>query len=304
MCYNTGEMALKYRNIGITARSQMEDKDEAILHVVDVLEAAGAKAFLDPERCKGKATKKCVCYRDQKKLDALIVLGGDGTILRAVRERTNTKVPIITINRGTLGFLAEMGINEVSTLLPKFLTGYGKIEERKLLSIEVKRGKKNVISGNVLNEAVIAQGAISRLIDLETRVNGDALTTFHADGVILATPTGSTAYSLAAGGPVVHPNLSAMIVTPINPHSFTQKPIVIPGDYTVDMTILTKDNKFGDVKVSLTLDGQTYVTLMRGDTVRASIAPVTAKFLRRPEETYFGTLRTKLKWGESLEEDL
>jgi NAD+ kinase len=281
----------------------MEGKDDAILHVIDAIAGAGGIPFLDPERCTGKVRKGQRCYPNQKHLDALVILGGDGTILRAVRERTNTKIPLITINRGTLGFLAEMNISEVSSLLPKFLKGYGKIEERKMLAIDVRRGKKNILSGQVLNEVVIAQGAISRLIDLETTVNGDPLTTFHADGVILATPTGSTAYSLAAGGPVVHPELSAMIVTPINPHSFTQRPIVLPGKSSISMLIQTKANKFGDVKVSLTLDGQTYVSLMRGDIVTVTVASETARFLRRAEETYFGTLRSKLKWGESLEDE-
>lgn len=294
-------MALKYRTIGITARSAMEEKENALLQVIHVLEQAGAKVLLDRERCETQSTKKAAYYNSQRELDALIVLGGDGTILRAIRERTNMTMPLITINRGTLGFLAEMSMEETTLLLPKFLKGYGKLEERTLLAITVKRGKKTVVTGNVLNEAVIAQGAISRLIDLHTTVNGDPLTTFHADGVILATPTGSTAYSLAAGGPVVHPTLPATIVTPINPHSFTQKPIVLPSEQEIEITILTKENKFGDISVSMTLDGQTYVTLKKGDVVHATVAKETVKFLRRPEETYFGTLRTKLKWGERLE---
>lgn len=295
-------MALKYKNIGLTARSAMDDKELVILQVMDAVQRAGGTAMLDPDRCASKATKDCRYYKSQKELDALIVLGGDGTILRAVRERTNVDIPLITINRGTLGFLAEMSIEEMPTLLPKFLSGFGKIEERRLLRITATRGAKTLFQGNVLNEAVIAQGAISRLIDLETHVNGDFLTTFHADGVILATPTGSTAYSLAAGGPVVHPELAATIVTPINPHSFTQRPIVLPGKHDIGITILTKENKFGDIKVSLTLDGQTYVTLTRGDMVHTTMAKETVRFLRRPEETYFGTLRSKLKWGERLED--
>ncbi len=178
-------------------------------------------------------------------------------------------------------------------MIPKFLLGTeGVVEERSLLMIGATREKE------ILFEAVVSQGAISRLIDLETRVNGDPLTTFHADGVIIATPTGSTAYSLAAGGPIVHPELQATIITPINPHSFSQKPIVIPAKDTVEVTILTKQNKFSDVQVSLTLDGQTYVSLKGGDTVRAVVAKDTVRFLRRSEETFFGILRNKLKWGE------
>lgn len=296
-------MTPRYKNVGITARSAMDEKEHVLLHVIEVLEKGGASVHLDPERCTSAKTKRCSFYTSQKNLDLLIVLGGDGTILRAVRELTNYDMPILPINRGTLGFLSELSVDEIATMVPFFLKGHGKVEERKLLKITATRGKKVVAEGNVLNEAVIAQGAISRLIDLETTVNGDPLTTFHADGVILATPTGSTAYSLAAGGPVVHPKLAATIVTPINPHSFTQKPIVLPGKDTIDIRILTKENKFGDVKVSLTLDGQTYISMQRDDIVRATIADETVKFLRRHEETYFGTLRNKLKWGERLEEE-
>jgi NAD+ kinase len=209
-------------------------------------------------------------------------------------------VPILSVNRGTLGFLAETALDEAETIIPKLLGGKGKIEKRSLLAVRAQRGKRILYSGYVLNEAVISQGAIARLIDLKTMVQGEHLTTFHADGVILATPTGSTAYSLAAGGPIVHPRLPCTIVTPINPHSFTQKPIVLPHDQSVHIEVMTKDNKFSDVRVSLTLDGQTYVTLKRGDVVSAALDGTTVKFLRRKEDTFYETLRNKLKWGEGL----
>ncbi len=140
------------------------------------------------------------------------------------------------------------------------------------------------------------------MIDLQTTVNGESLTTFHADGVIVATPTGSTAYSLAAGGPIVHPQMRATIVTPINPHSFTQKPIVLPAEQCIEVKILKKKNKFADIQISMTLDGQTYVSLEGNDKVSACISPHTIKFLRRKEDTFFETLRGKLKWGEGLDE--
>lgn len=212
-------------------------------------------------------------------------------------------VPILSVNRGTVGFLSELSLREVEGMIPHFLRGKGKVEERSLMDITATRGRKVLWKGRVLNEAVISQGAISRLIDLKTSVNGDALATFHADGIIIATPTGSTAYSLAAGGPIVHPQLQATILTPINPHSFTQKPLVLPGDEEVEVTILTKPNKFGDIEVSLTLDGQTYVTLKRNDVVHATASKDTIKFLRRSEETYFTTLRSKLKWGERIKQE-
>jgi NAD+ kinase len=269
--------------------------------MVGLVEAAGAKVLLDEKRCRTPELEHCRGFTGKEKIDLLLVLGGDGTILRCIREYATLNVPILSVNTGTVGFLAELTLGEAEEMIPKFLNGEGIIEERSLLHVTALRGKEKIFDGHVLNEAVVSQGAISRLIDLETRVNGDPLTTFHADGVIIATPTGSTAYSLAAGGPIVHPELKATILTPINPHSFSQKPLVLPAVDTVEVTIMTKQNKFSDIQVSLTLDGQTYVTLGRGDNVKTVAAKTTAKFLRRTEETFFGTLRNKLKWGEGPE---
>ncbi len=293
-------MPLRYKTVGITARSDISDRERTLHHVIRIAEDCGATVLLDPKRCMLSGIKN-KAFKKHSDLDLLIILGGDGTILRTVRELEDFSVPILSINKGTVGFLSELSLGETERLIPHFLRGKGKIEERSLLEVTATRGKKKIWKGRVLNEAVVSQGAISRLIDLETAVNGDSLTTFHADGVIIATPTGSTAYSLAAGGPIVHPELKATILTPINPHSFSQKPIVLPGEEEIEVTIHTKPNKFGDVQVSLTLDGQTYVTLTRDDTVHAIQSKETVKFLRRSEETYFGTLRDKLKWGERLE---
>jgi NAD+ kinase len=192
-------------------------------------------------------------------------------------------------------------MNEAEELLPLFLRGEGIIEERQLLSIAVERAGKNVFSGRALNEAVIAQGVIARLLDLKASVGGEPLTTYRADGLIIATPTGSTAYSLAAGGPMVHPRLSALILTPINPHSFSQRPIVVPGDQTVEVEVLKKRATSIDSEVNLTLDGQTYEPLQRFDRVIAHPHTETVKFLRRGQDTFYATLRQKLKWGDRPE---
>ncbi len=297
-------MPLKYRTVGVTARSDIADRERTLKSVTRILKETGATVLIDAKRCVLPSLKGFKSFEHVRELDLLVVLGGDGTILRAIREMDDLSVPILSINRGTIGFLSELTLEEAAEMLPKFLAGKGQVEERSMLHVKAMRGKKILWEGHVLNEAVISQGAISRLIDLKTTINGDPLATFHADGVILATPTGSTAYSLAAGGPIVHPQLKATILTPINPHSFTQKPLVLPSENEVEVTIQTKKNKFSDVQVSLTLDGQTYVTLQRNDVVHTCISPDTAKFLRRTAETYFTTLRSKLKWGERLEDDI
>ena len=294
---------LKYRRIGITVKSDLSEKDGVVQGVLDIIKKSGGQVCIDRDRLKSlSCTKGLPGFAAAKDIDLLIILGGDGTILRSVRELQNFSVPILSINRGNVGFLAEMSVDEVPALLPEFLAGKGVIDERSVLRVVAKRKNKTLIDGYVLNEAVISQGSIARLFDLKTTVNSEPLTTFRADGLILATPTGSTAYTLAAGGPIVDPHLSAIILTPINPHSFSQKPIVLPGDHDVEVEVLTKDNKFGGVDVSLTLDGQMYVTLQRQDRIFATMNAHTVKFLRRKKETFYSTLRTKLKWGERPEE--
>ncbi len=292
-----------FHRIGITIKSDLSEKDEALHRVLDILKDAGAEVRIDAKRIKGLPSAKGLpAFENEEDMDLLLVIGGDGTILRAVRELKNFSIPILSINRGTIGFLAEMRFDEAEKVLPPLLRGEGVLEERSILRVDAKRGDKSLFSGFALNEAVISQGSIARLLDLKTTVNGEDLTTFRADGLIIATPTGSTAYSLAAGGPIVHPGLSAAILTPINSHTFTQKPIVIPGRERIEAEVLAKKNKFGDLEVSLTIDGQTYIYLQRGDRVTAMIHTKTVTLLRRKQETFYATLREKLKWGETPEE--
>ncbi|HAI98510.1 TPA: NAD(+) kinase [Candidatus Peribacteria bacterium] len=293
---------LAYKRIGVTVKSGLDKKDKAVKHIMDILRKLGAHICLDVKRAEDYANVKDVepleCIEN---IDLLIVIGGDGTILRAFREMKDLSIPILSVNWGTVGFLAETNLTEADQLLPELLSGGGTLEERGILHVEVLRGKETFFNGYALNEAVIAQGTIARLVDLKASVNGESLTTFHADGLIISTPTGSTAYSLAAGGPVVHPTISATILTPINPHSFSQKPIVIPGDSAVEVEVLTRENKFRDTEVVLTLDGQVYVPLKHHDRVSARVYRQKVRFLRRSQDTFFSTLRAKLKWGESTE---
>jgi NAD+ kinase len=287
-----------FQTIGITAHSELAGRDQTILDVVRLVEKSGATVYLDPKRCSLPSLKKHQCYTSVSDVDLLIVIGGDGTILRAIREMKEKPVPILSVNRGRVGFLAEVPLETMQKDLPLLLSGKGQMEERNLLRVTAMRGKRTLITTHVLNEAVISQGAISRLMDLKASVMGEQLTVFHADGVIIATPTGSTAYSLAAGGPIVHPTMKATILTPINPHSFSQKPLVLPAHQDVSIEVWSKPNKYKDFEVSLTLDGQMYISLKRGDTVHAKVDGTTVSFVRRKTDTFFDTLRNKLKWGE------
>lgn len=291
---------LQYKRVGITVKHHLSDKEESIKHVVGILQKMGAEIFMDAGTVTDVPFAQSFPAMKHGEIDVLIVIGGDGTILRAVREMHESPVPLLSINRGVVGFLAEIVEEEAGVLLPQLLSGEGEIEERTILSVAVERENTEVFHSFALNEAAISQGAIARLLDLRTDINGEPLANFHADGLLIATPTGSTAYSLAAGGPVVHPRLSALILTPINPHSLTQKPIVIPGNSSVSVDILKSENAFMETHVSLTVDGQVYFELYRNDRVSVATHTQPVRFIRRKEDTFFRTLRTKLKWGERL----
>lgn len=289
---------VKYRHIALTVKSDMPQKEQTLLRVLRALKQAGATVFIDEKRCKdAPCAAHLPGFGPKTGIDAVVCVGGDGTILRAVREFGRLRVPFITINRGTLGFLAELSLDDAVKHLKDLLDGRGVLETRATLSVSVKRGKKKIYDGIALNETVIAQGAIARLIELPTTVNRQKLTTFHADGLIVSTPTGSTAYSLAAGGPILHPHLSALILTPINPHSFSQKPLVLPGHLPVELTVHARE-RVRDTEVGLSLDGQEYLRLQDEDRVTIHIAPEPISFLRLHKDTFFSVLRAKLKWGE------
>lgn len=292
-----------YKRIGLTVKPHLSDKEETLATILSILRAEHAEVFVDRANigeCASVADLPAIT--PDFPLDALLVIGGDGTILRSVRQLSDFSVLIIGINRGAVGFLAEVAMKEAESLLPLLLQGGGMVDERSLLSVTVVRDGVSIFHSYALNEAVISQGTISRLLDLKTNVGSEHLANFHADGLIIATPTGSTAYSLAAGGPVVHPKIEAVILTPINPHSFNQRPIVLPAHAGIDVEVSKCNDSFLQSTVSLTLDGQVYYELQRYDHVQVDVHSDTLKFLRRREDTFFHTLRTKLKWGERLEQ--
>jgi NAD+ kinase len=292
---------LKYKRIGITAKPNLTAKDESVCAILDIVRKTGAEVFIDPAALDDVSKVRMLPRLEaDTAIDLMLVIGGDGTILRAVRQLSDRSVPVLGVNRGVLGFLAEVGMEEAAEVIPSFLAGDGKIDERRMLDVIVERDGKSVFTGSALNEAVIAQGTIARLLDLRTEVSNEPLATFHADGLIVATPTGSTAYALAAGGPVVHPALSALILAPINPHSLTQKPVVIPGDSNVTVEVIQSGSDFHDTHVGLTLDGQVYFELGRGDRVSVCVNNTPALFLRRPHDRFFFTLRSKLRWGDGI----
>lgn len=295
-------MATAFKTVGLTTKLHLERKDEIVRSVLDVLRGLGIDVRVDGHTMAGlPCTVGLSPIADVAELDALIAVGGDGTILRTIRELKPGTVPVVAINAGSVGFLSEMPLTEIAERLPALLSGGGMLEHRACLDADVIRGGKTIFTCTAMNDVVMSQGTISRLLDLKASIGGQFLATYHADGLIVSTPTGSTAYSLAAGGPVVHPVISALILTPINPHSFTQKPIVVPGNSDIEVTISDPGvTPFDNVTVGLTVDGQVYHELQPGDRVIVRMGGA-AHFLRATKDAFYRALRTKLKWGEGLE---
>ena len=225
-------------------------------------------------------------------LDLLVVMGGDGTMLGASRLIGEFHIPVLGINFGYLGYLTEFTLNDLVIALEGLQAGALQIESRMMLEVSVERDGQVIASHRALNEAVVNQGALARMIELECFVNNDFVNNFRADGMIVSTPTGSTAYSLSAGGPIVFPSMDAIVLTPICPHTLSNRPVIIPGDLSVSLTF----KKANDV-VMLTIDGQRGVTLEANDKVIMQRSHATFDLVRPAQRNYFEVLRTKLKWG-------
>lgn len=227
------------------------------------------------------------------RVDFLIVLGGDGTLLSVARLVEGRDVPILGVNLGGLGFLTEVTLDELFPLLGEILGGELRVSRRMMLQVHVHREGARVAEYTVLNDAVINKGAMSRIVDLETYMDGEYVTTYRADGLILSTPTGSTAYCLSAGGPIVHPTVEALILIPICPHTLTNRPAVLPGGSKVEVVQGSEGEE-----VFLTLDGQAGFPLRYRDVVEVRRAKEQIALVASPKKSYYQVLRTKLKWGE------
>jgi NAD+ kinase len=239
--------------------------------------------------CPGVAAEEI-----SSRADMVVVLGGDGTLISTARIIGERNIPILGVNLGSLGFLTEIALDELYPALEKCLAGDYRVSERIMLRAVVERDGRETASHLVLNDVVINKGALARIVDLKTKVNSLDLATFKADGLIISTPTGSTGYSLSAGGPIVNPSMNCIVITPICPHTLTNRPIVIDDGSIVDITVSSLD----DEDIYLTLDGQVGLELRSGDRITVSRAHHTTRLIMSEERDYFAVLRAKLKWGE------
>jgi NAD+ kinase len=225
--------------------------------------------------------------------DLVVVLGGDGTLLAAARAFAHTNTPLLSVNLGSLGFLTEVPLSDLYTTLQAWCDGTATIETRSMIHAELFCGGKPTRQWDALNDVVVAKGTIARMADFAVEIDGQPVATFRADGVILSTPTGSTAYNLSAHGPIVMPTVNAMLVTPICPHLLTIRPIVVPGESAISVRVVGVPNQ-----TYLTVDGQEAVPMQVGDQVHCRRSEFNVRLLRLQPNGLFNVLRSKLKWGE------
>jgi len=283
------------KRIGIVAKT---DRAEARTVVPALLEWCVARGLvpLCEKETAGLCPEYAVATARKPELpaqvDLLLVLGGDGTLLSMARLVGDLGVPILGVNLGGLGFLAALTVDELFPALEACLEDGLVIEERMMLAAAVSRQGERLSEYVALNDVVITKSAMSRIIRLEVAVDEQFATGYRADGLIISTPTGSTAYCLSAGGPIVFPTMDAVVLTPICSHTLTNRPIVLPASQRIEVTLLT------DQDVMLTADGQVGFALKQWDTVEVRQASSRIRLLRFPQKHFFSVLRTKLKWGE------
>ncbi len=279
------------RTVGLVAKYQEPKAAQMVRWLIPWLKKRGKKVCVENGLARSGA-QSCTKKELAAKADLIISLGGDGTLLNIAPLVVRPEVPILGVNMGGLGFITEVAVDELEAVLTKTLEGKYEVEKRMTLEIRViGKGRKHQF--RVLNDAVITKGARSRIIDLETYVGADYLCTYRADGLIISTPTGSTAYSLAAAGPILEPTLGAIVLAPICPHTLTNRPIVVPSNAAIRVTL----RSFGDT-VILIPDGQQGLRLNNGDKVEARDYGLPVSLIKLPSRSYYEILREKLKWGE------
>lgn len=283
------------RKIGIIAKGNKPEAIQVVKELVGWLKDRKVECFVDPDIAKAVSHPALDKQDMAGAVEMVVVLGGDGTLLAAARALQKKQVPILGVNLGGLGFLTEITLTELYPMLEAILHGAYKTDERMLLEARVWRKKKVVDTFTVLNDVVINKGALARIIELETSVDQAHLTTFRSDGLIICTPTGSTGYSLSAGGPIVYPSLHSIIITPICPHTMTNRPIIVPKEAVINVTLCSMDQE-----VFLTLDGQVGFKMELHDRVEIKKGEGFIRLIKSPSRGYFEVLRQKLMWGADI----
>ncbi len=281
------------QTIGIALKSDQPRLGSVVRDIAKWLQDRGVELLLGPDASKASGLPGMPRSELAGKVDLMVVLGGDGTLLAVARAIGERAVPILGVNLGTLGYLAEISLDELFPTLEGVLAGDLRVETRMRLDVHAERDGREIGHYLALNDAVIAKTALSRMIDLKAWADDVEVTTYHGDGLIAATPTGSSAYSLSAGGPLLLPGIGAIVLTPICPHALTQRPIVLPETCRVAIEVF--DMRGGEVH--LTVDGQVGCELQEGDRISVSASNRPLQMLVPADRNRFEVMRNKLRWG-------
>jgi len=287
--------------VGIVAKRGLVAAADHLERLGDWLQRRNIQPLFESETAAlaGRSSEEKKYSRDElpNEVDLVVVMGGDGTLLSMATRtaQSGRDIPILGVNFGSLGFLTETRIDELYNVLESAVNGTAVIDERALLAADAYRAREHFDARIVLNDVVFTKAALSRIIELSITVGSGLVTKVKADGLIIASATGSTAYNLAAGGPIVHPRADAIVLTPIAPHTLTNRPIVIPGSEVIEVRPQVQGNLD---EIFVTYDGQSGYPLQEGDVVRVRTSERKLRLIKAPARSYFELLREKLKWGE------
>ena len=281
------------KKIGIIGKTGKQETLDILTELAPWLKSKGHEVYVDIENATVMNIEGTPRSQMSALVDMVIVLGGDGTMIGVARLVAEKGIPILGVNIGGLGFLTAVSRDELYEVLDRVLVDDCPIEERIMLNACVLRHSECIAEYIVMNDVVVNKGALARIIDLETYVNSAYISTFKADGLIVSTPTGSTAYALSAGGPILYPTLNSIVLAPICPHTLTNRPIVLPDDVKIEIMLRSLNED-----VFLTLDGQMGFSLRQNDIIEVKKSQYRARLYIPCERDYFEIIRTKLKWGE------
>ena len=287
------------QRVGVVVKPHQPDALQTLCRLAEWLNERGITLLGGPDIERERIEHETGCsvqVVEQNQLatsvDLMLVLGGDGTMIATARMVGDAEVPVMGVNYGGLGYLAEFRIEELFDALESILKGQYKLEKRVMLAVELFRGEEHVSGNRVLNDVVINKSALARIIEIEAYLNQQFVNSFRADGLIISTPTGSTAYNLSAGGPVIYPSMNAIVITPICPFTLSNRPIVVPDDAEIELRLKTEQEE-----VALTLDGQVGFPLKVEDRVVIHKSRTTFNLVQPMNRNYFEVLRDKLRWG-------
>jgi len=282
------------KKVGIYAKKNHPDAAQIASEIRDLLETEQITVLLEVSLAEQVAGAQGYAEEEiPAQVDLVIVLGGDGTLISVARLIGELPVPILGVNLGSLGFLTEVTRRELPSMLDLIIQGQFEVSDRMMLDAVIYRDGEVLGQHTVLNDVVINKGALARIIDMKTSVDNAHLTTFKADGLIIATPTGSTGYNLAAGGPIIYPGINSLVMTPICPHMLTNRPIIVSDNAKIQIEV-----KFEDAVVFFTADGQVGQKLQPNDLIEVRKSQTRTLLIISPSKDYFEILRTKLSWGE------